>query len=146
VSERMLIHVCVNYMPKALHELCIVMGEGGCNHTPLQRFGADRKVLRTRATSNPHEARKRKKPAPTQCPRQSCTWNPGEYQGQGGGEEEEARNPLLPLQGNSTGRQQAPNTGLTVDTDTHSLRHKDTLPDGGCVCVRVCKMWCNLIV
>ena len=40
------------------------MGEGGHNHTPIQRSGADKKGPRTGATNNTHEARKRENRQP----------------------------------------------------------------------------------
>ena len=63
-------YVCVyvNHIPKSLHELCIVMGEGPQPH-PLQRLGADRKGPQTQVTSNPNEERKRET-------RQPITRNP----------------------------------------------------------------------
>jgi len=49
--------MCVNHIPKVSHEMCTVMGEGGRNHTPLQRLVADRKEPRARAITTMGQGR-----------------------------------------------------------------------------------------
>ena len=75
VSVHACMHACVcvyaKYMAKALHELWLIIGEGGHKHPSVQWSGADMKGPHTQATSSPRGARNRETTQPIRgkpCP------------------------------------------------------------------------------